>query len=419
MKPYRLMQTRAWYGDEELTLQFPSSWEIQKIAPKDAPELTDAEIRSAFQQPIGSTGLSEMAKGKKSAAIVVDDLSRPTPASRIIPVLLQELSEIPKEEICFVIGGGSHRPLTADEISKKLGADIAAEYRVFNHDFMSGEHRPYGNLPDGLPIYINRAVADADLKICLGGIYPHGSVGFGGGSKLILPGVSGFATMFYFHTFYRGRGHAVIDQQGDQPDNRTISEAVAKVVGLEAVVNVVINSRRQVAGLFVGDFVEAQHTGAQFAAQTYGTVIPPTVRAETDLVVLNCYPLDSDPIQTSKALWASEHFENAYILAINPACDGICYHGLFDQIDYQRFLTQQNKASADSSTSTPAPALESKDQLLVWSSNFPADQFYKKHPTAILYREWEQVIEILRPKLPATAKVTVFPCASIQVLSEG
>ena len=146
-------------------------------------------------------------------------------------------------------------------------------------------------------------------------------------------------------------------------------------------------------------------------------MIPPTVRAETNLVVLNCYPLDSDPIQTSKALWASEHFENAYILAINPACDGICYHGLFDQIDYQRFQTQHNKVSAD--PSTPTPVLESKDQLLVWSSNFPADPFYKQHPTAILYREWEQVIEILRPKLPAAAKVAVFPCAGIQVLSEG
>ena len=69
---------------------------------------------------------------------------------------------------------------------------------------MSGDLRALGSLDSGLPIYTNRVVADADFKICLGGIYPHSSVGFGGGAKLIVPGVSGFATMFYFHSFHPG-----------------------------------------------------------------------------------------------------------------------------------------------------------------------------------------------------------------------
>ena len=87
------MYSRAWYGDEELTLTFPESWEVKTLASKDAPRLSEAGIEAAFGQPIGTPRISEMARGKSSAAIVVDDLSRPTPAAEVIPFLLRELSK--------------------------------------------------------------------------------------------------------------------------------------------------------------------------------------------------------------------------------------------------------------------------------------------------------------------------------------
>ncbi|MCZ6677044.1 MAG: lactate racemase domain-containing protein [Candidatus Poribacteria bacterium] len=412
------MHSRAWYGDEEITLNFPEGWTVETIAPKDAPQLSAAGIEAAFGQPIGTPRIAEMARGKTSAAIIVDDLSRPTPAATVIPFLLRELFQagIPKNEIRFVVGGGSHRPLTDEEVVKKVGADIAAEYEVTSHDFMSGDLCALGNLPSGLPIYINRVVADADFKIALGGIYPHGSVGFGGGAKLIVPGVSGFATMFYFHSFHPGRGHAVIERRGNEPDHRDASEAVAKALGLDVIVNVVINSRREVAGLFVGDFVKAHRKGAHFALETYSTKIPDEIRQETDLVVLNCYPLDSDPIQTGKAFWARHYFEHAYAIALNPASDGICYHGLFDQMDYARFLRRKAEQQP---MALPTPKIGTPDQLLVCSEHFAVDDFYKKHPNDILFREWDTLISMLAEKLPQNAKVAAFPCAGIQVLAEG
>jgi nickel-dependent lactate racemase len=416
-KNYAEMHSRAWYGDEKITLAFPENWEVTMVAPKDAPKLSDAAIEAAFGQPIGTPRIAEMARGKSSAAIVVDDLSRPTPAATVIPSLLRELHQagIPKSEIRFVVGGGSHRPLTDEEISKKVGADIAAAYEVTNHDFMSGDLRALGSLDSGLPIYTNRVVADADFKICLGGIYPHSSVGFGGGAKLIVPGVSGFATMFYFHSFHPGRGHAVIERQGDEPDHRDAAEAVARVLGLDVIVNVVINSRREVAGLFVGDFVKAHRAGAHFALETYGTQIPDAVRQRTDVVVLNCYPLDSDPIQTGKSFWARQYFDDAYTIALNPASDGICYHGLFDRIDYARFLKQRAEKTP---MALPAPKIGTPNQSLVWSKHFPVDEFYKKHSNDILFREWDMLVNMLAEKLPQNAQVAVFPCASIQVLEE-
>jgi len=411
------IHSRAWYGDEELTLNFPSGWEVETLGSKDAPMLSDAQIEQAFAAPIGTFRISELAKGKKSAAIIVDDLSRPTPAATVVPFLLRELASagVPTSEIRFVVGGGSHRPLTDEEVAKKIGADVAAAHEATSHDFMSGDLRALGSLDNGMPIYLNRVVADADFKICLGGIYPHGSVGFGGGAKLIVPGIAGFTTMFYFHSFSPSRGHAVIERKGSEPDHRDFSEAVAGVLGLDVIVNTVLNSRREICGLFVGDFVKAHRQGAHFALETYGTEIPEASRKETDLVVLNCYPLDSDPIQTGKALWAARHFEKAYKMALNPASDGICYHGLFDQIDYARFLEQKAERTE---SELSAPQLGNQDQLHVWSEHFLVDDFYKKHPGALLFRDLEQLIALFAEKLPANAKVAVLPSAGIQVLAQ-
>ena len=410
------VRSRAWYGDEELTLNFPTGWEVEVLGPNDAPALSDVQIERAFAEPIGTSRISELARGKKSAAIVVDDLSRPTPAATVIPVLLRELAAagVPKSEIRFVVGGGSHRPLTDEEIAKKIGADVAAEYEATSHDFMDGDLRALGSLDNGMPIYLNHVVADADFKICLGGIYPHGAVGFGGGAKLVVPGVAGFATMFYFHTFSPSRGHAVIERKGSEPDHRDFSEAVARVLGLDVIINTVLNRRREICGLFVGDFVQAHRKGAHFALDTYSTEIPEASRKETDLVVLNCYPLDSDPIQTGKALWATRYFEKAHQMALNPATDGICYHGLFDQIDYARFVQQKAERTQ---SELPAPQLGTQDQLHVWSEYFLVDDFYKKHPGALLFRDLDPLIALFAERLPSDAKVAVLPSAGIQVLA--
>ena len=410
------MPTRAWYEDRDLTLDFPAGWRVHVLPPQDAPALDAAGIAAAFANPIGTPRIAELARGKASATIVVDDVSRPTPAAQLVPYVLAELAAagVPTGAIRFVVGGGSHRPQTQEELEKKLGADIVAAYPVTTHNFMAGDLRGVGALPDGTPLYFHPWVVDAAFKMTIGGIYPHGSVGFGGGSKLILPGVAGFATMFHFHTFYPSRGQGNIERQGNEPDHRDASEAAAHVLGLDMVVNAVINSRRQIAALYVGDFVQAQRAGARRARQVYGTHIPADLRREADLVVVNAYPLDSDPIQSSKALWAKPYFAKAYTAVVNPAVDGIYYHGLFDLIDWGRYNARR---LARSPMADPVPALGRPDQCLIWSEHFPVHDFARKHPKDILVRRWETVIDLLRPALPDDATVAVFPASGIQLLA--
>ena len=410
------VRSGAWYGDRELTLNFPTDWEVEMLGPKDAPALSDTQIEQAFAEPIGTSRISELARGKKSAAIIVDDLSRPTPASRIIPYILQELASagVPKSEIRFVAGVGAHRPLTDEDIVKKVGADIAAAYEVTNHNFMSGDLRAFGNLENGTPVYLNRVVSDSDFKICVGGIYPHSSVGFSGGAKLIVPGIAGFTTMYYFHTFPPGRGPAVIEGQSSEPDRRDTAELAAGVLGLDMIANVVLNGQREICGLFVGDFLQAHRKGAHFAMDTYGTVIPETTRKETDLVVINCYPLDADAIQLDKALAALSYFENAYTIALYPASDSSCYHGLFDRLDYARYLRQRAEQMPPEA---PTQQIGRRGQLHVWSEHFLADDFYKEYPASLLFRDLDGLIQLFAEKLSGHASVAVLPVGGIQVLT--
>ncbi len=435
-----IVPSRAWYGDIDRALTFPAGWDVHICACQDAPALGPAQIAATFENPIGAPRIRDAAKGRASAAIIVDDLGRPTPAAEMLPFVLEELATagVPKAETAIVVGGGSHRPLTDEEIIKKVGADVATAYATTSHDFMAGDLVGYGNLDDGTPVYINRIVAEAEFKICVGGIYPHGSAGFGGGAKLIVPGVAGFATIFHFHSFSARRGQGNIERRkatrggstltqrgsaeeslgpGDARDHRDVSEDVARRIGLDMVVNCVLTSRRRIAGVFVGDFVTAHRTGAHFAQRIYGTAIPQTLRQEADLLVCNAYPLDADPIQGPKALWARSCFQqNPYTVVLNPASDGIFYHGLHQQLPWPQYL--KRRAAADA-TADPEAVVGNPESLLIVSEHFQAAEFTTRHGDDILFRSWEALIEQLAAKLPADATVAVFPNASLQILARA
>ena len=423
--------SRAWFGDSDRTLTFPAGWDIHVCACEDAPALDSKQIAAAFDNPIGTGRIRDAARGRASAAIIVDDLSRPTPAAAMLPHVLAELAAagVPKAETVIVVGGGTHRPLTEEEVVKKVGTDVAAAYATTSHDFMAGDLVGYGSLEDGTPVYINRIVAEAEFKICVGGIYPHPSVGFGGGAKLIVPGVAGFATIFNFHSFSARRGQGNIERQKPSPgeegevtlidggvrDHRDVAEEVARQIGLDMIVNCVLTSRRQIAGLFVGDFVQAHRAGARFAQRTYATTIPQRLRQEADLLVCNAFPLDADPIQGSKALWPRDYFEREpYTVVLNAASDGISYHGLHQQLPWPHYL--KRRAAADA-TPDPAAAINGRGNLLILSEHFQAAEFATKHGSDLLFRSWQALIDQLAAKLPADATVAVFPNTSIQILA--
>ena len=80
-----------WH-DRNIKLEFPDAWNVIVVEPEfQPPVLSDYEIRAAMHAPIGSPMISQLTKGRKNAVIILDDTTRPTPAHRMVPFVLEEL----------------------------------------------------------------------------------------------------------------------------------------------------------------------------------------------------------------------------------------------------------------------------------------------------------------------------------------
>jgi nickel-dependent lactate racemase len=400
--------TDAWYGDQDMTLSFPDNWDVFVCRSKDANAIDDLKIQEA------SKPINQLARNKKNAVIIVDDLSRPTPAHLVIPYIIRDLKEggIKEESIQFVIGGGSHRPLNKEEIGKKLGQDVASKFMVHNHNVFSKTLENLGHLEDGTPVLINEIAYRSEFKIAIGGIIPHSSVGFGGGGKIILPGISGYDTISYNHSKFKSRGRGILEKQGNGKDIRDNAEDVARLVGLDFMVNMVLTKKREIAGLFNGDFIESYVKGAIFAKEIYDTPIPKEKLETADIVIINAYPQDYDPVQMSKSMWPAEIFKNAQKIVINPASDGIDYHGLSNKVDYETFLSM--KSNELNSVIPKNGEVKSKDDFIMLSTNYPKGDFYKRYPKGALFEDWEVLINQLG-KLYQKARVVIIPYSPIQL----
>jgi len=411
------IRTGMWWGDNNFTLSFPDDWNVSVYKSEDAKALSESGIERALSEPIGTEQIEQLAYGKHTAVIIVDDLGRPTPANQVIPHILKKLKVggIKDDLIRFVVGGGSHRPLTEEEIGKKIGQDVAAKYEAYNHDAYSGHLVGMGNLEDGTPVYINDVVARSELKIGIGGLTLHGGAGFGGGGKIVVPGIAGHTTIAYNHGLYKGRGRGNVHRQGEEKDMRDNAEDVARHIGLDFMVNIVLTGERQIAGLYAGDVVESHRQAATYAKKIYDTIIPNDEIETTDIVVINAYPQDSDPIQMGKSLWPSGVFKNALKIVIDPASDGILYHGMNARMDYKRFL--RIKSNEPQPTNIPEKVeIKSKETFVLLSSNFPKGEFYSRYPNGALFENWEDIADQLK-KLYDKANVAVIPYSPIQLLN--
>ncbi|HEV2447263.1 MAG TPA: lactate racemase domain-containing protein, partial [Candidatus Sulfopaludibacter sp.] len=195
-----------WGPKDTLALDIPESWNVLGVLePNPLPPLPDpaAAVRAALHIPIACRPLRELASGVGRVAILVDDLSRPTPAHILLPPVMGELQQagVSRERITLIAALGTHRPMTPEDMRKKLGAAWVGDLAWENHDYADpGKNVYLGTTSRGTPVYINRTVAAADLVISLGVIEPHVIAGFGGGYKNLIPGAAGAQTIAATHT---------------------------------------------------------------------------------------------------------------------------------------------------------------------------------------------------------------------------
>jgi nickel-dependent lactate racemase len=257
-------------------------------------------VREALAAPVGTPPLRELARDCHRVVIVCDDVSRPTPASRLLPPVLEELAAagVPDRGIEFLMALGTHRFMTADEMRAKLGDAVVAKYRVHNHDWKNPDACLFvGRTAQGVPVWINRKVMEADLVIGVGRIMPIEVCGFTGGGKILIPGVCGKITNDDMHWTRIGLPDEAIRGKPENPVRESI-EALARQAGLDFIVNAVMDLRQQVTAVVAGDMVAAHRRGCEQAMALHAVRIP----READIVVADSYPFDIEFWQANKAL---------------------------------------------------------------------------------------------------------------------
>ncbi|MGC8842543.1 MAG: nickel-dependent lactate racemase [bacterium] len=293
------------YGDKQLPVELPAGRVKAILASKDAPALPDVEgtIKKLLDNPISSPPLKEIARGKKTACVVISDITRPVPNRIILPPLLDYLEEagIKRENILILIATGLHRPNLGEELERMVGKDIMRNYRIENHFARDKSQQKFiGKTKRGTEVWVNRLYLEADLKILTGLIEPHFMAGYSGGRKSICPGICGVDTVKIQHSPHFLE-HPNADN-GIVEGNPFHEEAleVAKMAGADFILNVTINRERKITGVFAGDLEKAWEEGVRFVEKFVKVGIDEAV----DVVLTHGggAPLDATFYQTVKGM---------------------------------------------------------------------------------------------------------------------
>jgi len=287
---------------ELVTLELPDS--VQTIHTREslAENYPEHAVYSALESPIGTPALSEIARTRSNACIVISDITRPVPNKIILPPILKTLEEsgIERNDITILIATGMHRPNLGDELESMVGAEIMNSCRIVNHYCEKQEELKEIARIEGAPIEINTHYLNADLKILTGLIEPHFYAGFSGSRKSILPGISSFETMKFMHSY---QVISQLEGANCRLENNLFHRYAMEVTekaGVDFIVNVVINKAREITGVFAGHYEEAHLAGCEMVKEHAVVELDEKV----DLVITSAggYPLDSTFYQVSKCL---------------------------------------------------------------------------------------------------------------------
>lgn len=289
------------YGKTEICARVPTRNYLGNIEPKEKEGIKDpkAEITRALNEPIGTKPLREMVKPGNKVVIVVNDHTRSTPSSLIVPPLVDELNKagVPDSDITIIVGCGTHRSPKPEEQKALLGEDILQRIKTINHDCKAkdlvylGQTKTHSN-----KVYVNKVFAEANFRILTNNIELHYYAGYGGGRKSVLPAVSGEETIQRNHAMvlHPKAKTGIID---GNPVHEDMVET-ARLAKADFIVNVVTNSRNEIVKAFAGDLEQAFNEGVKLVDEMYK--IPIERRADIVIVSSGGHPHDIDLYQAHK-----------------------------------------------------------------------------------------------------------------------
>lgn len=316
------------FGKSGIRLTLPEGRNYSVVESRSAAAIPDVQraLGAALDRPIGCAPLSDLARGKRTAAIAVCDITRPVPNRVTLPPLLERLraAGIAPEAITILIATGLHRGATKAEIETIVSPEIASRYRVENHDAKDfSAHASLGATRRGTPVYIDRRFAEADLRITLGFIEQHIMAGFSGGRKLVAPGLAAQETIKVLHSPKFMREPMATEGSIDgNPLHAELLE-IASLARHDFILDVTLTKEREISGVFAGNPVAAHAAGVAFMRESSTFPLPEIA----DAVITSSagYPLDLTFYQTAKGITAAQHIvkRGGRILLLGECAEGI------------------------------------------------------------------------------------------------
>ena len=328
-----MKQVQLAYGKTGLPVNVPDSAIV--VEPRHLPALADdkAAVLAAMRNPQGTPPLKSMVGKDDTVAIVISDITRPTPNHKLVPWIMEELDHVPRENFVIINGLGTHRANTQEELAGMLGWDIVNTVQIENHDaFDDAKLVRVGRNSYGSEVYFNKTYVEAKFKIVTGFIEPHFFAGFSGGPKGINPGVAGIKTILDFHNAEM-IGHPLstwgVIEGNILQDAATQNCLMAKP---DFMLNVTLNGEKQITGVVAGDVIAAHREGCKFVKETamYAVDEPFDIVVTTN----SGYPLDQNLYQTVKGMSAAAQIvkQGGAIISASECSDGVPDHGNYAKI---------------------------------------------------------------------------------------
>ena len=332
------MKINLQYGREGLDIDIPFS-EVTVLRPRFVPGLEDEqlEFERACRSPIESPPLKNLINPTDQVAVVIPDGTRALPSDRLLSWLFNELAHIPAKNFTVILGTGTHRPTTEEEILQLIGPEITNNYRVINHNAHELATMEETGLINelGTPLRMNTEYVQADKRILLGFIEPHFMAGFSGGYKAVFPGVADIDSIMDYH-----RAEIIGDSRSTwgtlrpNPTQERIRQSGA-ALPVDFLLNVTLNEKREITGYFCGDVLAAHESGCNFAKETAMT---PVKEPFPFVITTNSgYPLDQNLYQSVKGMVAAAEIvtDGGEILLTAECSDGFPDHGNFARLIFR------------------------------------------------------------------------------------
>ena len=275
--------------ERHLSFDVPPGIEARVLEPHTPKISASARtlVERALDNPLYSDRLESLVSAQDRVLIICDDNTRPLPAHLVLLPVVERLNRagVSDRNIEVLFANGTHRPMSPAEMREKVGAEVFGRLACYNHDaFDRSQLRHYHQSEEGVDVWLNSRIGDASLVMAVGNIAPHAIVGYGGGAKMLYPGVAGKDTIAGFHVTFSLDSR---NYYGAFPTPaRTSIRHLADVAGLGFTVNTVLTDALEVVEVFAGEHEVVLRAGVDVARRIYG--IP--ISRLHDVVVVSSYP---------------------------------------------------------------------------------------------------------------------------------